>query len=462
MAKKILISISDGMVERNLLKTDFFPLLKKSDVTIELVSSNEPYYHYLVERYASDNVHIHYVPYTIQKIDALFTVILRNSIHTYSVAEDQYNYFKGRYGRPKVSLLTYLAYRVFWHGGGIKLGRALLRWLYRQFSPSTYCADLLREIQPDLVFVPSINPTDYKLVQQAKKQGFKCIQMIKSWDNLTSKTFLAVLPDYLVTHNEVMKQEAIDLDDIPSERIFVSGIPQFDYLVTHQKKLIESRDSFYAKLNIDPKKQVILFSASGDSISPHDRDYLFMLDEAIEQGRLPADTHIQVRSHPKYTSDLTGVDKLTHITVERPFSYLSQGYRDWVFEEKDLAHWYNSIHHSAAVINVASTMAIDAAVLNRPIVSLGFDGYTDLPFDQSIRRYYKRDHYKNVVETDAISLVTSEQQLLDAITRYLQEPTYKDKERARLVKQQCYKLDGQSSKRLVDFLLTQIKGGHGQ
>lgn len=451
---KIVISISDGMVERNLFKTDFWTyLLQQPNLEVVLVSSDREYFAYLSDRYASPAVRVLYEPYSIGWIDAALTYILSNSIHSHTVWEEQYSYWKGINGRQKRPLLIYCFLRMCWYFGQYVWWRSFLRFLYKLLSSSDYAESILREIKPDLVFVPSINPADYKLLRQAKKQGILCVQMIKSWDNLTSKTFLSIHPDYLIVHNNVMKSEAMRFDDMPENRIFVSGVPQFDHLSIHRDLLLVPRENFYGKIGIDDTKRVVLFSASGDRISPYDRDYLSMLNEAISDGRLPSDLHIHVRLHPKYESSFCGIEKLSYVTIERPFSYLTTGYRNWVFEKDDIAHWYSSIFHSCMVINVASTMAIDASVLDRPVVSLGFDGYKQLPLNRSILRYYSRDHYRSVLETGAVSIVKSEKEFIDEINRYLSDAVYRKDERAMLVSQQCYTIDGGSSKRLVDFLV---------
>ena len=461
--RKIVISVSDGMVERNLFKTDFWTyLLQQTDLEVVLISSDREYFAYLSDRYASPTVKVLYEPYSIGRMDAALTYILNNSIHSHTVWEEQYSYWKGINGRQKRPMWVYGFFRICWYFGRYFWWRSFLRFLYKLLSSSGYAESTLIKIRPDLVFVPSINPADYKLLRQAKKQEIPCVQMIKSWDNLTSKTFLGVHPDYLIVHNEIMKSEAMRFDDMPGNRIFVSGIPQFDHLSAYRDSLLIPREKFYGKMGIDHTKRVLLFSASGDRISPHDRDYLSMLNEAISDGRLPDDLHICVRLHPKYESSFDGIDELSHVTIGRPFSYLTDGYRNWVFEKDDIAYWYNSIFHSCMVINVASTMAIDASVIDRPVISLGFDGYNQLPLSRSILRYYSRDHYRPVLETGAVSVVRSEKELIDEVNRYLNDTTYRRDGRVMLVSQQCYKADGNSSKRLVDFLVDFLRKKDGK
>lgn len=455
--KRILLSISDGMVERNLLKTDFLTLLlAEKNVNIYLVCSDENLSKYLKEEYASFGVEVIFKPYGISKIDAVFTYIFQNSIHTITVKENQYNCFKGSPGREKTNWFVFGIFRILRVLGGYKIWRNIIRFAYK-IGSNDYCKDLLLEIDPNLVFVPSIGPSDYKLIHQSKKMGFKTIQMIKSWDNLTSKTFVRIFPDHLIVHNEVMKKEAVELCDVSAGSIFVSGIPQFDYLFKNGDKLLVRRETFYSSIGIDHHKQVILYSVSGDMISPNDEDLIWIINRAIENKKIKGDVHIQVRLHPKYNSKFDKLSGLESVTLERPFSYVNENLKDWVFSKEDMVHWYNSIYHCAMVINVASSMAIDAATLDRPVICIGFDGLVKLPYERSVIRYYDRDHYRNLIDTQGVSLVKNERELINEINSYLEDTNKKKKERTDLVSQQCYKLDGNSSSRIANFLIKNLE-----
>ena len=356
----------------------------------------------------------------------------------------------------KISSFLYSLFRIWWYLGKFKIWRLFLRFIYK-FVPNRYCVDLLNNIKPDLVFISSINPSDLKLLQQAKRRKLKTVQMIKSWDNLTSKTFLATIPDFLIVHNEVMKNEAIVLDDMLREKIFISGIPQFDYLVKNREKLEVARKDFYKKLKINPNKKVILFCASGDWLNPYEEEILKDLYYAIKEGRVIDDVQIHIRMHPKYQSNFDEIEKISEFTMDRPFTYLDKNnFNSWIFQEEEIEHWYNSIYHSSMVINTASSISIDAAVLDRPIICIGFDGKEKLSYEHSVLRFYSRDHYANLIKTKGIDLVKNNDELIESINKYLKDLDCKKEERKMLVKQQCYNLDGKSSLRIADFIKSKL------
>ena len=88
----------------------------------------------------------------------------------------------------------------------------------------------------------------------------------------------------------------------------------------------------------------------------------------------------------------------------------------------DRRHLANTLAHSDVVVNVASTIAIEAAMCDTPIVNIGFDGATRRPFLDSAARYYRYTHYRPLVEARAVRVAKSPEDMLELIRRYLERP----------------------------------------
>ena len=69
---------------------------------------------------------------------------------------------------------------------------------------------------------------------------------------------------------------------------------------------------------------------------------------------------------------------------------------------------------------------------------------------------YESDHFADVLGTNALKLVYSEQDLINALNNVLQNPAEKHQERQTLVQKLCFKVDGQSSRRIADVLFGEI------
>lgn len=114
--------------------------------------------------------------------------------------------------------------------------------------------------------------------------------------------------------------------------------------------------------------------------------------------------------------------------------------------------------YSDIVINIASTITIDATCFDTPIINLAYDmKKDDSEYIGSIERYYHYTHYKHVVETNAAKMVYSDSELFDAIKMYLVDANIDRKNRQILVEKQTYKLDGKSGLRIARRIIEIIK-----
>src|SRR3989344_6713819 len=120
---------------------------------------------------------------------------------------------------------------------------------------------------------------------------------------------------------------------------------------------------------------------------------------------------------------------------------------------KDLEHLKNTLCHLSLLICYASSLSIDAAVFNKPVINIDFElrGQED-PLKSPIQ-YFKTDHYAKALRTGGIRLVRNEIELIEWVNRYLQHPGGDHDGRARLVKEQVGFPDGNSGKRIGEFLL---------
>jgi hypothetical protein len=108
------------------------------------------------------------------------------------------------------------------------------------------------------------------------------------------------------------------------------------------------------------------------------------------------------------------------------------------------------------VVNVASTIAIEAAICDTPVVNIGFDGPEPRPFLDSAARYYHYTHYRPLLEAGAVRVADSPEAMLTEIRRYLDYPELDRAGRARAVEEQCFGADGRASERVAEFVLGEL------
>ena len=103
-----------------------------------------------------------------------------------------------------------------------------------------------------------------------------------------------------------------------------------------------------------------------------------------------------------------------------------------------------------------STTAIEAALLDKPTIAIGFDGYSVRPPHQTIRRMEVMHHFKHVLDTGNVRLVRGFDELFAVIDGYLKDPSLDREKRKAIVRDLCYRDDGLSSKRVIDAVFAHV------
>ena len=120
------------------------------------------------------------------------------------------------------------------------------------------------------------------------------------------------------------------------------------------------------------------------------------------------------------------------------------------------AHLADLLYNSDVVIAFASTLAIDAAVFNKPIVFIGFDG-DKRPYWQGLRRYYDYDHQSSMLKTGGVKLAKNMEELIAFTKQYLNNPQLDEAGRKKIIQERCWKLDGKSGARLAEVILQYLR-----
>jgi hypothetical protein len=150
-----------------------------------------------------------------------------------------------------------------------------------------------------------------------------------------------------------------------------------------------------------------------------------VLVRAMEEGRWPYPAQILVRLHPR--DDLSHYEpfaRTPHVILEKPFRASVRTGDGLAVDitQGNQRHLADTLRHSDVVVNVASTIAIEAAIFDTPVVNIAFDGDTPSPFARSARRYYRFTHYANITRQGAVRVAETPEDLVSHVGRYLADP----------------------------------------
>jgi len=455
--KTLLISVFDSNMVRNILRTDVLSTLAQDASFGKIILLVHPL---KLEEYrkefGSDTILLDSYPSNLPSKAELFTwFLVRHSIHTKNVRAkiDELYYNAG--GGWLMRLAKHLVARAIFEMTLIPVIDRMVRALTKMAHPGTVFDAILDRYKPDLVFLPTIFATnDVRLLTRCKKRSIPTIGMIKSWDNLIGKDPLLVWPDRLIVHNDLVKDYAVSMHRYPEDRIFVSGVPQMD--IYADPSFPFSREEFFRTLGLDPEKKLIVYAAVGKLISFHEFDTIRMLADLVVSNKLECPSQLLVRLHPAYPSDEAKLGALPGVTIVRPGT---EGMErnplrfDFEFRHDETRDLATTMDVADVVIQSGSTMAIDAACFDTPIISLGLDGYQeDEKQERSARRLLVKDHFKRILDTGGAPAVYTHKELVTLLNLYLADPSLDHEGRMRIVREQCFKLDGKSGKRIAHYI----------
>ncbi|MGH8309773.1 MAG: hypothetical protein ACRETX_08265, partial [Steroidobacteraceae bacterium] len=238
-------------------------------------------------------------------------------------------------------------------------------------------ADLLREQAPDVVLVsPLIDAASEGVdwIKAARACGIRSAACIASWDNLTNKGLIRIEPDLVVVWNEAQRQEAHEYHYVPAEKIVATGAQLFDKWFDRQ--LTRDREAFCARVGLRDTRPFLLFTGSSSFISESRAEVAFVR-QWIAALRASSDTalrdiNVLVRPHP-YNCHAWDPDPLTDLPGAVFFP--RRGYNP--IDPDNRADFYDSIHHSAAVVGINTSAMIEAAIIGRPVFSMHTQEFSD-------------------------------------------------------------------------------------
>jgi len=312
----------------------------------------------------------------------------------------------------------------------------------------------LRTLRPDVLLTtgtfrfeePAINA-------EARKLGIPTLAFITSWDNPSTKNRMVFKYDGYLVWSEQMKRELHHLfpytKDVP---IYVVGAPQFD--VFFQPRFHQSREAFCAEQGLRPDLPVILYALGSPNFLQEHYGALY-LAERVARGEL-GEVQMLVRPHPLHDNGREAQmlrNFGARVVVQRTGT-AGTAVPARSQDEHQIADWVNTFRHADVVVNLSSTVAIDAAIFDKPVVNLDYDPQPGQANQQMIKEInHLWTHFKPVAESGGVWLVNNSAEMELAIKTYLQKPELHRAQRRWVAEYVCGHLDGRCGERMAESLL---------
>lgn len=453
--KTILIPVYNGLRARMFFRTDTYPeLLKNGDIRLVIVvpSHKIPFYK---KEYPEANVV--FEPLDLMDEHWLGKKLARlafNLLPTSTIRSKQYIYLH-RYGNyPKFFFLRGVNLLF----GNLPFVKEIIRFFDRYVPTEPRVEALLNKYAPDVVFIPDIifGP-DRIFARAARRKKIYIVGTPRSWDNLTSKGFAIVKPDKLLVLTSRMVPEAVKYVGMKRKDVIVTGPPAFDM---YFKPRVTTKEEFCRRLGIPPNRRIVLCSPFFNPYTGSAVKIINALTAAIREGKLPDDVHLLVRYRPATPPIPEGqLEPSDRITISMPCSLsfpvrdlLNPG-EDFEWTKDDVNLLVDSLRFSEVVINIVSTLSVDAMVFDKPVINVRFEADPDCPpkYSQALM-LPEHDHFKAIEATGGVRLVWSMEELIEAMNAYLKNLKLDAEGRERLRKEQIEFVDGLAGKRVAGIL----------
>ena len=458
--KTIFIPLYSGQAARNILRTDVFKELRRDSRLRIVIFVHPKKMEFYQKGFMYPNVFFELLP-AIKKTIKLDFLFYRLAFWMVDSESTKVRNYRDR-RRNNENFFYYCLKRFFIKFiGNIFLFKQIFRYFDIKLIKTNLFRHYFDKYNPDLVFCPNVfDRYDLILLREAKYKKISTIGMIRSWDNLSNRGLLRVIPGHMIVHNEHMKRETLKWVTRNEKRITVCGMPHFDYYLNYYPDC--EKEEFYKRFNISSDKRIIIFSPLPESYGTPYWEILKKLDQAINAGRLSSDVIVLVRFMP---GDNVNIEefKIKHfntppnnLVFDSPGKhFLRQEEKiDWDFSDEDMKHLANSLYFSSLVINYASTLNIDAAAFNKPIINIAFDGNKGQDiYERSIKWIFDLTHNKQITQTNGTKLANSFDELVKYVNLYLNNASLDQAGRKRIISEQCWKHDGLAGKRVAECVL---------
>lgn len=451
--KTIFLTVFQGVEARNILRTDIFNILKsEKNIRLVLFVNSKERKEYLLKDFNGDQIFYEVVDnYKTPSFNKVFTFLKFNLLNTSrmdirrknNLAENK-NYF--------IYYIKLIFNRLFARSIIRKIVRFLDFYLVKDFNFKIY----FEKYNPDLVILGHLfGDIEISLLREAKKRKVKSIGIINSWDKLVSRGIIRLLPDYLIVHNNIMKKEAISYADFDSHRIYVTGIPHYDIFFNNKPS---AKEKFYKKIGADSDKKILLVCPTGQFYSDNDVDMINLLTKLQKEEKISKNLQILVRFPPNDFVDVSNLLNKELLLFDQPgVRFSSKRGVNWDMNYDDNQHLLDTLYYSSIIICPPSSLSVDAAVFDLPIINLKFP-YKGKRFDrQNINLFYEADHYKKLIKTKGVKIVESTKELVEWINIYLKNPKIDSEKRQKIIEEQCQYIDGKSGQRMANIILDKLK-----
>ncbi len=409
-----------GMSYRNFIQSGLFKTLEKDFDITYLTVANSAIEKLLVERGLTVSyLHRVFFNKVFARFLSPFELIQYYVFYMRSQTETMHKYIK----RDKKNKNFYF----FWW-----IAKAL-NYVFKDFSKvqKLYKYFISRRQRKNLrdydqiLLLSTDNVFDKALLVGAKGK-IKTSVIVHSWDNLPARGFLATKPDNIMVWNDIMVEQVKSLHGIEKSSCTVIGVPQYHYYKEFANQV--TFESFIGSYGIPLGEKVIAYTCSAQRVFPDEEEFIEELIEFTHKHN----HYLIIRLHPTerqyYVEKFSNRAKLILDIPPGQFAAtITNNVKD---SDEDILKFIALMKYSNVVVNLASTISLDAMLFNTPVVCPAYNPRNEFSGAwNNAKDWYNSSHFNIITKMNAVKLASSKQELFKSLNNYLENPRLDEMER---------------------------------
>ncbi len=454
--KTILITVAEDIIIRNFFLTDMWPTFLKERQGDKIILVVQPdRVEYAQTKLATGNANIVVVPFkrcAPDKFENLVMSLARSGINTHTnLWSKMRSYKRGHSSWLDTHVKRSLAATL----GNFDGYKRFIRKMILKTKVDHNAKEIFDTHKPDVLCATSLTNFDFDVVIAKTAQQLKIpiVGLIRSWDNLSSHGLMRILPDTFIVQNTFLEDMAYEHQAIAkgSMPLAVAGVPHYDVYKNPQPQ-IKPKEEFFKSLDLDVSKKLLMYGAMGEFLFINENVLPKIFNDLVEKGLFNAPVQFYYRAHPKFKLKEEDVKNLPNVIVSNQGKYVTEkGSAD------DEHMLLNLLYHSDVVVTAASTIAIDASVLNKPVVCVAFEGDRKLSRWESVKRFYDLyTHFEELLATKGVRVANTPEELVSHVNAYLANPSLDAEGRQRIIDRMVAPNDGKAGERWAKLISKDI------
>lgn len=460
----LLISIENGFSARYLLRTGLLEILQEANVPVMIASPNadEPCFRDSFKRPGIRLIPQPSVPpqsHWRRQLELIRFYGLPHSDPTTNIGLKYRNYCQAAPMRPVLMAANDLLVRSH---RSLRFARTSVAKVGQRLDVQQY-TDILRKNNVRLLLLDGIGSSGPHVGNWARAARNTCrsLTVITNWDHPTTKGYRSTPTDHYLVWGRVMQEELVRYHDIPVKMSQIVGAAIFD--VYFQPNALLDRAEICNRFGLDPNRPIVLYAANSPVGFPHNADIVAYLANAFSTW--PDTPQLVVRLHPLYLHGSTPrelerhaeLSALSGVAYSYPRILSTKLIPDMSGDEIGIAA--SLIKSADVIVNLFSTLQLDACVCDKPIVNIGFawDTHRETSGTQHPEHFAGFLHLRPLVEANATAIAANSDQLLQLIRQALDQPGLQREERKLIVQRNLFELDGYAIRRIGQAVVDQYQ-----